>query len=211
MSLLRDLVAAVAPTLADLGVRRRPGRSLTVPGERGDSIMISLQSVPSGLPDRAEFMVNISNHLLPWTAYLRDVSLDEARAKPPQYAEGVYRTRLSCPSSSYLPELWTVTGESLLAVIEDLSTELRGELTTVWLPLLPRAELRAQIRDRDRKGPSHLRDRPTTDLLCRIEDLSEGDLQDLLRYFRSRAEDYPDRGRLARWIERTFLAEPASA
>lgn len=210
MNLVGSLVAAVAPSLADLGVQRGPGRSLAVPGERGDSILISLQSVPSGVPDRAELMVNVSNHLLPWTAYLRDVSLDEARAKPPEYAESVYHARLPWPSSGYLPEIWTVTPDTLAAVADDLSTELRRALTTVWLPLLPRAELRAQIRDKERKGPSYLRDRPTTDLLCRIEDLSEGDLRDLVRYFRSRTEDDPDLGRLAHWIGQTFLTDQAS-
>jgi hypothetical protein len=64
--------------------------------------------------------------------------------------------------------------------------------------------LRALIRDTQRPGPSYPRNRPIIDLLCRIEDLSEKDLRDLVRYFRSRAEDDPDLGRLAHWIERTF-------
>jgi hypothetical protein len=201
VNLIRDVVAAVAPTLADLGVRRAARRSLIVPGEGGDHILIYPQAVPTGLPDTAEFMVNVSNHPVPWTAYLRGVSLEEARAERPAYAEGVFRTRL--PWARGNPsEVWTVTPGTLAAVAGALSAELRRELTAVWLPILPRAGLRALIRDRERRRPSHLSDPLTVDLLCRIEDLSEADLRDLVRFFRSRADDDPGLGRLAQWIER---------
>jgi len=206
VNLIRDVFAVVARTLADLGVRRAARRSLIVPGEGGDHILISPQAVPTGLPDTAEFMVNISNHPVPWTAYLHGVSLEEARAERPGYAEGVFWTRLTWARGNPA-EVWTVTPDTLAGVADVLSAELRRELTAVWLPILPRAELRVQIRDKERKGPSYLRDRPTIDLLCRIEDLSEEDLADLVRYFRSRTEDDPDLGRLAHWIEQTFLTD----
>src|SRR5699024_2842956 len=75
VNLIRDVFAAIAPTLADLGVRRGPRRSLFVPGERGDTISIGPQSMPTGVPAKAEFMVNISRHLVPWTACRHDISL----------------------------------------------------------------------------------------------------------------------------------------
>jgi hypothetical protein len=204
VNLIRDVFAAIAPTPADLGVRRGPRRSLFVPGERGDTILIGPQSMPTGVPAKAEFMVNISRHLVPWTACRHDISLDEARRRPLAYAEGVYHARLRWPRGNPA-ELWTVTPDTLAAVADDLSAEIRRELTTVWLPILPRAELRALVRDRGRKGPSHLSDPLTVDLMCRIEDLSPDDLQGLVRFFRSRADHDPDMGRLAGWIERTFL------
>lgn len=205
MNLIGDVFAEVGKRLADLGVRRGRGRALTVPGERGDAISISPQTVPSGLPDRAEFMVNISNHLVPWTAYLRDESPDEARTQKPEYAQAVYHARLTSPSNGYLPEVWAVTPDTLAKVTDDLSTRLREALTETWLPILPRAELRALIRDRDRRGPSFPRDRPAIDLMCRIEDMGADDLSDLVRFFRTREADNPDLGRLAGWIERYFL------
>jgi hypothetical protein len=204
VNLIRDVFAAVASALADLGVRRAVRRSLIVPGEGGDHLLISPQAVPTGLPDTAEFMVNISNHPVPWTAYLHGVSLQEARAKQPAYSEGVFHTRLTWARGNP-SEVWTVTPGTLTAIADVLSAELRRELTTVWLPILPRAGLRALIRDRERRRPSRLSDPLTADLVCRIEHLSEADLRDLVRFFRSRADDDPGLGRLARWIEGTFL------
>jgi hypothetical protein len=205
MNLLRALFADVGSRLADLGVRRQPGRSrtLTVPGDRGDALLLSPQTVPSGFPDRAEFMLNISNHLLPWTAYLADVSLEEARAEPPQYARGVYHCRLTW-SSGNPAELWAVTADTLDAVTEQLTAGLRRALTTTWLPILPRPDLRALIRG-DRPGPGHLRGRPAiVDLMCHIEDRTSDELQEYARFFRSRADADPDLERLANWIGSTF-------
>ena len=205
MNLTRDVFAEVGRRLADLGVRRGRGRALAVPGERGDAIVVSPQTVPSGLPDRAEFMVNVWNHLVPWTAYLRDESPDEARSQKPEYAQAVYHARLTSSANGYLPELWAVAPETLAKVTDDLAARLREALTETWLPILPRAELRALIRDRERAGPSFLRDRATIDLMCRIEDMDGGDLRDLVRYFHTREADNPELGRLAGWIERYFL------
>jgi hypothetical protein len=153
------------------------------------------------VPDRAEFMVNVSNHLLPWTAYLRDESLEEARTRPPEHMQGVYHVRLKSVSGGYLPEIWAVTPDTLAEVTAELVAELRRELTETWLPILSRAELRALIRDHDRKGPSFPRDRPAIDLMCRIEDLSEDELREYVRFFRTR----DDLKRLADRIEHTFL------
>lgn len=205
MNLIADVFAEVGRRLADLGVRRGRGRALTVPGERGDAIVISPQTVPSGVPDRAEFMVNISQHLVPWTAYLRDESPDEARTQKPEYAQAVFHARLGSSSNSYLSELWSVTPDTLAKVTDDLTDRLRAALTETWLPILPRPALRALVRDRDRRGPSFLKDRPATDLMCRIEDMPKDDLRELVAFFHTREADNPDLGRLAAWVERYFL------
>jgi hypothetical protein len=196
MNLLRALFADVGSRLADLGVQRQPGRSrtLTVPGDRGDAILLSAQTVPSGFPDRAEFMPNISNHLLPWTAYLADVSL---RFRSDQGLKLTW-------SSGDPAELRAVTPATLDAVTGQVTAGLRHALTTTWPPILPRPNLRALIRG-DRPGPGHLRGRPAiVDLMCHIEDRTTDELQEYARFFRSRADADPDRERLANWIGSTF-------
>jgi hypothetical protein len=52
---------------------------------------------------------------------------------------------------------------------------------------------------------SWLRNQRITDLMCGIEDLTENDLRDLMRFFRSRMPDDLDLQSLANWIERSFL------
>lgn len=206
MNLIGDVFAEVGRRLADLGVRRGRGRALTVPGEHGDAIVIDPQTVPSGIPDQAEFMVNISQHLASWTAYVSDVSPDEARTQKRDNSPAVLHSRLHSPFSSYQPEFWVVTPDTRIQVADGLTAGLREALTKIWLPILPRAELRALIRDRDRQGPNHLGDPRIIDLMCRIEGMDLKDLRDLVRYFHTREAEDPEMGRLAGWIERYFLA-----
>ena len=205
MDLIGDVFAEVGRRLADLGVRPGRGRALTVPGERGDAIFIDPQTRPSGVPGQAEFIVNITLHLVPWTAFQRGESPDEARTQEPDNFQAVFFDRLDSPFSTYLPELWEVTLDTRIQVADGLTKGLREALTETWLPLLPRAELRALVRDPQRKGPSFLRNPRFTDLMCRIEDMDPADLRDLVRYFHTREADDPDLGDLARWIERYFL------
>jgi hypothetical protein len=56
-----------------------------------------------------------------------------------------------------------------------------------------------------------LNDPLTTDVMCRIEDLDVDDLRGLVRYFHTREADDHDLGRLAGWIERTFLTTARTA
>jgi hypothetical protein len=201
-----DLVAAVAPALTDLGVVSVSGLSMVVPGDRGDSILVNFERLASPVADSEEFLVHVSNHLVPWTAYQRDVAPAQVRAAPAEdYSEGVYWVRLTWRSSRSLPEIWEVTPETRTAVAADLSREIRRALEEDWLPILPRTQLRAQIRDPERKGMSWLRNQRITDLMCGIEDLTENDLRDLMRFFRSRMPDDLDLQGLANWIERSFL------
>lgn len=205
MRLPRDLFTAVHAGLADLDAQPGRGRALTIPGERGDAILISSQTMVNGRPDKAEFMVNISLHLLPWTAYVRNVALAEARDHPLEYSEGIYQVRLASPSASYLPELWEVTPPTLDATAAELVTGLRRALTTTWLPILPRAELRALIRDHDRKGPGNLRGRRAViELMCHIEDLTDDELREYVAFFRTRSAGDRELQRLSEWIERAI-------
>ncbi|GIE92097.1 hypothetical protein SAMN06264365_13660 [Actinoplanes regularis] len=205
MNLIADVFAEVGRRLADLGVRPGQGDSLTVPGERGDAIFIDPLPLPSGVPGQADFMVNITHHLVPWTAFVRDESPNEALTQKPDRWQAVFYDRLDSPFSSYLPEHWEVTLDTRIQVADGLTKGLREALAETWLPLLPRAELRALIRDPQRKGPSFLSNPQFIDLMCRIEDMDRADLRDLVRYFHTREADDPDLGRLARWIERYFL------
>jgi hypothetical protein len=207
MRLPPDLLAAVGAGLDNIGAQPGRGRSLTIPGERGDAILISTQTMVNGLVSKAEFMVNVSQHLLPWTAYVRNESPATARTQPLEYAHGIYHDRLASPSASYLPQLWAVTPATLDAVAAELVAELRRALTTTWLPTLPRADLRTLVRDHDRRGPSTLNGRRAViDLMCHIEDLTDDERRDYVRFFRARAADDRELRRLAEWIERIYLS-----
>lgn len=78
------------------------------------------------MPDRAEFMVNIFQHLVHWTAYLRDESPDEARRQMPEYAQAVFDARLGSSANSHLSELWAVTPDTVTTVTDDLTVRLRA-------------------------------------------------------------------------------------
>ncbi|WP_238490519.1 hypothetical protein [Actinoplanes flavus] len=112
------------------------GLSVIVPGDGGDSILMNFERLASPVADSEEFVVSVSPHLVPWTAYQRDMAPAQVRVAPPEDdSEGVYRVRLKWRSSRSLPENWEVIPETRAVVAADLSREIRRALEEDRLPL----------------------------------------------------------------------------
>jgi hypothetical protein len=194
---LDPLLRSVAAALTDLGVRRAR-RHLIVDGEDGDRIVVQPQRSASGYEDTVVFHCNVALCLLPYAAWARGATLAQARSFTYRPGDALVQDRV-LSVNGWPPGMWTVTPATLPAVAGDLAAALRAALLETWLPLLPRAALRAALRDRDRPLPGPTVNRSTGELMCVLPDASTTERAQVAAFLDARGD-----GDLAAWLRCNF-------
>lgn len=199
MTVLDELAARICAELADVAAVLHP-HAVVIPGDRGDRLVVDLQQSPGSHGHTTLFFVNLALCPVPWVAWLKGSTLEQARTLPPDAIGNLLWDRLD--PTAFGP-CWQVTAGELDAVVDTLTPALRSELTQHWLPLLPRDALRERIRSGGPLPGAGLsgRNAQIAQLLCAIEDMPAAERAELVAYFRRRqADGVADLGELADWL-----------